>query len=984
MDFLHLQQSLTTGFIDRTCKSSEILRPKLLLNKQPEKKILNTIQSEIRTCTSFELFVAFITDGGLMSILQTLKDFDKKGFKGKILTSTYLNFTSPNSIQSLRDDFESIEIRVYDGNLHSKGYSFYHDDYATLIIGSSNITEAALSSTRELNIQLISSSNGEVLHQIHSEFEEAWQSAIIPSPIWLEQYRRVFRCFDSLRRKIKPLSENEIAKEGFKTREQIVPNQMQIDALEALGNLRSKGEEKGLLISATGTGKTILSAMDAYAFNPKKLLFVVHREMILNDALNSFKLIFGDNLDCETYTGGKSHPNSRFVFSMPVMLSSHLNDFKPDEFDYIIIDEAHRSSADTYKVILDYFKPKFLLGMTATPERTDGQDIYQLFDNNIAYEIRLSDALKENLLCDFHYFGVTDMTINGAIVDDKTEFNKLVSPERAKRIKETIAFYSMYEEERKGLVFCSRTKEAQDLSIQLNMLGMKTLALSGSNNEQEREAAIGKLKEGRINYILTVDIFNEGVDIPFVNQVIMLRPTQSAIIFVQQLGRGLRKLQGKDYLTVIDFIGNYQKNFLIPVALFGDNSYNKDNLRKVVSGGSQGIFGNSTVDFDLISKENIYKAINETNFSQLGFLYEQYQNLKAKLGRIPKLTDFESMDTISPLRFCPPTNQVKTYFEFRCKKEGFTSSDFGISMQHLSSLRFFTQILPRGMRPQELFIIEACMNGETDFEAIKASAQKISNCILDQRSWDSAIAILQNQFFKKAEKDSFGNIEYIRLINGHCILPTTEFDELLKNQTYKTELNDIVQVGLMEFRRRSHASVNKTKPGNLIINNKYSRKDACILLNWANNYESTIYGYKMDYDTNTCPIFITYDKDSSKISESTNYQDEFINEETFKWFSRNKRTTSSEELQGLINQNTSQTRIPLFVKKSDGEGTDFYYLGDLSTISFLNDKILDKGSKLDIVKFLFHMNTPVDENLLNYLNSKPSGFDRTHDKLAAQ
>ena len=971
-DFQHLEQSLRTGFIDRTYESSEALRPRLLLNKQPERKILSSIQSELRTCSRFEMFVAFITDGGLKSLLQTLKDFDSKGLEGRILTSTYLDFTSPNAIQAIRDDFQNIDVKVYDGDLHSKGYTFYHEDYATVIIGSSNLTEPALCSTRELNIQMISASNGDILNQIHSEFTEAWEKAIDPTDAWLEQYRKVYRVFDHLRREMKPLGENEISKEGFKSREEIVPNQMQLEALESLHDLRAKGETKGLLISATGTGKTLLSAMDAHAFNPHKLLFVVHREMILKDALHSFKLIFGEDLDCETYTGGKSRPNCRFVFSMPVMLSTHLQEFKPDEFDYIIIDEAHRSGADTYQKILNYFKPKFLLGMTATPERTDGQDIYKNFDNNIAYEIRLSDAMKENLLCDFHYFGVTDLTINGEIVEDSTEFNKLVSPERAKRVKQAIDFYSMYCEDRKGLIFCSRTDESKELSWQLNALGMKTMALSGSNAEDERESAIAKLKEGTVNYLLTVDIFNEGVDIPFVNQVVMLRPTQSAIIFVQQLGRGLRKLQGKDFLTVIDFIGNYQNNFLIPVALFGDNSYNKDNLRKIVSGGSQGIFGNSTVDFDLISKDQIYKAINETSFSQLKFLYEQYQNMQAKLGRTPKLMDFESMDAISPLRFCPPTNQVKTYLEFRCKKEKTEPNELGLTEKHLQSLRFFTQILPRGLRPQELYLIKACINGNHSLDFIKSEAQQSSNCILTTRSWSSAISILQNGFLKVAEKAAFGNISYVKLSNNG-LSPTDDFKALLENRCYKSELEDILSVGLAEYKKQFLRAKGKTQVGNLVVNSKYSRKDACRLLNWTNNEESTIYGYKMDYDTNTCPIFITYDKDTENISGSTNYQDKFINEETFEWFSRNKRTTSSEELQGLINQANTQTRAPLFVKKSDGEGTDFYYLGDLNTISAKNSKIEDKGKQLDIVRFSFHLTTPIDENLLNYLDTKPTG-----------
>jgi hypothetical protein len=269
-------------------------------------------------------------------------------------------------------------------------------------------------------------------------------------------------------------------------------------------------------------------------------------------------------------------------------------------------------------------------------------------------------------------------------------------------------------------------------------------------------------------------------------------------------------------------------------------------------------------------------------------------------------------------------------------------------------------------------LIKACINGNHSLDFIKSEAQQSSNCILTTRSWSSAISILQNGFLKVAEKAAFGNISYVKLSNNG-LSPTDDFKALLENRCYKSELEDILSVGLAEYKKQFIKAKNKTQVGNLVVNSKYSRKDACRLLNWTNNEESTIYGYKMDYDTNTCPIFITYDKDTENISGSTNYQDKFINEETFEWFSRNKRTTSSEELQGLINQANTQTRAPLFVKKSDGEGTDFYYLGDLNTISAKNSKIEDKGKQLDIVRFSFHLTTPIDENLLNYLDTKPTG-----------
>lgn len=289
-----------------------------------------------------------------------------------------------------------------------------------------------------------------------------------------------------------------------------------------------------------------------------------------------------------------------------------LRQFMPDYFDYIIIDETHKAGAESYRKIINYFQPKFMLGMTASPERTDGYDIFQLFDYNIAYEIRLQHAMEEDLLCPFHYFGVTELKIDGEIIGDSTEFRYLVSSERVNNIIEKAEFYGHSGDRVRGLIFCSTNKEAEELSNEFNSRGYKTIALSGANSQDEREAAIIKLEqdklEGHLDYIFTVDIFNEGVDIPKVNQIIMLRPTQSAIIFLQQLGRGLRKAEDKEYLVVIDFIGNYQKNFLIPIALSGDKTYNKDTLRRYLSEGNRIIPGCSTIHFDEISRKRMLQT----------------------------------------------------------------------------------------------------------------------------------------------------------------------------------------------------------------------------------------------------------------------------------------------------------------------------------------------------------------------------------------
>ena len=297
-------------------------------------------------------------------------------------------------------------------------------------------------------------------------------------------------------------------------------------------------EPRALLISATGTGKTYLSAFDVLATKPQRVLFVAHRMRILNASKKSFETVLGDRYTYETYGSGSAKPTAQCTFAMVETLKRHLVEFDPNEFDYIIIDEAHRSGADGYRAIMDHFTPAFFLGMTATPDRTDGYDVYSLFNHVIAYRITLQDALENDMLAPFHYFGIADLLIDDEVVDDPRLFAMLCSQERARHIAEKIEAYSVDKKNRRGLIFCNKNEEAAALSKELNALGYRTMALSGNDSDKVRDDAILRLENGEIEYIFSVNIFNEGIDVPSVNQIIMLRRTESAIVFIQQLGRG--------------------------------------------------------------------------------------------------------------------------------------------------------------------------------------------------------------------------------------------------------------------------------------------------------------------------------------------------------------------------------------------------------------------------------------------------------------
>ncbi len=654
-----LRNGLESAFINHSVNSNLAYRPEFVSNDYKQGKIvLSTIEQELMNCEEFFISVAFITLGGIAPLLQTMKELERKGIKGKILTTDYQVFNDPEALDKLHS-LNNIELKMFYTNgdrdgFHTKGYIFRKEEVYRMIIGSSNLTASALKVNREWNTKLVGYESGEMVCDILEEFHSLWcDPHSLDYDDFIEKYRVRYELTKKQRKTAKEAS--LISLEQYR----LQPNAMQVAFVKNVRELICKKEKKALLISATGTGKTYASAFALREMNPKRILFLVHRERIAKQALISYQKVFGSKrADGASYkyallSGNTSGDINKIVdadlifATMQMMCKDNvLTEFSQDAFSVICLDEAHHSGADSYRKIMNYFKPNFWLGMTASPE-TNRFDVYEIFDHNIAYEIRLQQALEEDLLCPFHYFGITDLSVNGEIIGDEDcedglrSFNRLVSDERVNYVIEQAQYYGYSGERVKGLVFCSRKEEARNLSQKFNERGFRTEALTGEDSEARRESVIErlvadvpkqKMKEGDyLDYIFTVDVFSEGVDIPEVNQVIMLRPTQSAIVFVQQLGRGLRKAANKDFVIVLDFIGNYKNNFLIPIALSGDRSYNKDNIRRYVMEGERIIPGVSTIHFDEISRKRIFAAIDTANFNDIKLIKENYTNLKHKL-----------------------------------------------------------------------------------------------------------------------------------------------------------------------------------------------------------------------------------------------------------------------------------------------------------------------------------------------------------------
>lgn len=922
-------QSLHKGFIDKDISHKGNYTPKLLVNNKNE-KVLSTIIDELQKCETFYFSVAFITESGLASLKAQLLDLSNKGVKGKILTSNYLGFNSPKMYGELLK-LKNVEVRLTDiAGFHAKGYIFEHKDYSSMVIGSSNLTSNALKVNYEHNVLLSTMKNGDLVDSVKNEFDLLWQKSTPLTEQWINSYKESFEY-----RSIEKLAEVEqtqmLLADKVKKSVEIVPNLMQAEALRSLKTIRDKAKDKALIISATGTGKTILCALDVREVNPNKFLFIVHNEGILNRAKEEFKKVLPikNDSDFGLLTGKHRDVDAKYLFATIQTLSrdDNFKQFDEKEFDYIVFDEAHRSAASTYQRVFNYFKPKFMLGMTATPERSDELSIFELFDYNIAYEIRLQAALESDILCPFHYFGVTDYVHQGIKEDDVTKLRYLTSDERVNYIIQKTDYYGYSGEILQGLIFVSSKKEAYDLADKLSSKGIKSVALTGDDSVNYRQIVIEKLKEGKINYIITVDLFNEGIDIPEVNQVVMLRPTESSIIFIQQLGRGLRKSSNKEYVTVIDFIGNYKTNYLIPIALSGDQSQNKDNYKKFLTNND---------------------SINAVSLNQNKLILKAYEEVENRLGHMPLLMDFIQQHSIDPSVIF---SKFSNYYEFLVR---YKKIDALLTENESKNLVFFSRQIAPGLKRIDSLVLEELLKNELTYDELK---NKMLNEVKDitEDDIDTPLRILDFSFYNAGIEKIYGSP--IIECNERMIRLSDAFTNALSNQTFKIFLEDLI-----ELSKYNNEKYQKGKNG-LILYNKYSREDFSKIFNWSKNGSSVIMGYMIR--SQEMPIFITYDKHED-ISDSTKYEDEFLSQDELKWFTKSNRTLKSKEVQKILSHRAKGIKMYIFVQKKDDDGIYFYYLGTAGYIegSEKQDKMpngsnvvtmdlaLDKAVRDDIYRYI--------------------------------
>lgn len=697
----------------------------------------------------------------------------------------------------------------------------------------------------------------------------------------------------------------------------------------------------------------------------ERVLFIVHRELIAKQAKESFARVFQNRTQFGLYTSNeKEDGNYLFTTMQTISRENWMHEFAPDHFDAIIIDEVHRAGSKSYQKIFDYFQPDLWLGMSATPERTDDFDIYALFDHNIAYEIRLNQALEADLLCPFHYFGIHDLYVD-AQENELSDFRYLTCDERVDHIIRQANYYGYSGDRVKGLIFVSRVEEGKALSEKFNARGFRTVALSGSDSHEYRERCIeclsSEVREDRLDYIFTVDIFNEGIDIPSINQVIMLRPTESPIIFVQQMGRGLRKNKEKEFVVILDFIGNYQNNYMIPIALSSDRTYNKDTLRRFVQEGERLLPGSSTIHFDEVSKKEIFKAIDTANLQTLKLIKESYTDLKQKLGCIPTLIQFDEFGSIDPLKIIDHSGSYPAFLQKYEKDRQYNLPE--LQPKQLKILEYISKKFAAGKRIHELLLLEEILNNETDlFETLQDRLIQEYEIELDQNTKENLTNLFTNNFIAGTGRNTYSDCIFIQEQEGAYEVDPKIF-KLFQEDYFRSCVEQVVQFG-MERYRRIYAKHPSNAP--FALYEKYTYDDVCRLLSWEKGEVAlNIGGYKYDQKTKTFPVFINYKKDEN-ISETIRYEDRFESPSLLKAISKSKRTLESEDVQKMLHAKEQGIEMFLFVRrnKDDKQSKEFYYLGKIFATGNV-EKI--KVGKEDAVEIEYELETPVRQDIYDYI-----------------
>ncbi|MGB7594336.1 MAG: DUF3427 domain-containing protein, partial [Erysipelotrichaceae bacterium] len=656
---------------------------------------------------------------------------------------------------------------------------------------------------------------------------------------------------------------------------------------------------------------------------------------ILNKAEISFKKILGAGIETGFLTGSRRDISKRYLFATIQTLSNHYQDFSRDAFDYIIFDEAHHVCAPSYREVLSYFNPKFTLGMTATPERTDEMNLFDLFDNNIALEVRLREAMESNLVVPFHYFGVTEVdgiNLEDVDIENDDEMTRILCViNRVEYVIDKMVHYGFDGIKRKTLGFCASIAHAEYMAEQFNLRGIPSQCVTGQTDVQERERILNRLETDSdpLEVVFTVNVFNEGIDIPSVNEILLLRPTNSTIIFIQQLGRGMRKFKNKEYLTVLDFIGNYKRSFLIAIALNGSRYYDKDSLKVSVKENFRDIPGPSYVQMDTIAKERILKQLELENFNSTQYLREEFKAFQSQIGKTPYfLVDYESFDgSPDPIKFI---DKKGSYYDFICGS--LTANDefctYKYDAEFIKLVRQLSSFLPL-KRPHEFVLIKSLIETsitKTDFVTkMQSHLERV-----DLPTCMHAIENLLLKFKDNSQKNR--SFKMIRIDEERMEI-TNDFRIQLSIQPKQRIIVDILQYGLIRYQREFGNTDYGTPFFKLY--QQYQMVDAALLSNFKRAH-SSFRGAGLLANGKNLFLFVDLNKDAN-IKPAIDYDDVLYSPDHFQWQTPNNTKPSSERGKNIIFNKERGIHLHLFVRKLrnlDSVIQPYIYLGETESKSY--------------------------------------------------
>ena len=911
------------------------------LTNYTDTTFLATIQTNLRMCKEFCFSVSFIKKAGLVLLMNDIRSAIERGAKGKLITSTYQNFTdveSLNSFLKLALTFDNFECHLDDecfydernyttNGFHTKGYLFDFGDRCEVIVGSSNITRYALLKNIEWDLVVDCQKQDEAYLNACKEFNDLWGKTYELTQDHINLYAQKLN-FAIERWDM----DYDLAEQRIK------PNYMQRKALKELNRNRAIGISRALVVSATGSGKTYLAAFDAMNFAPNRLLYVVHEGSILRKSLETFQEVFGGLKTCGMYTGEAKELEADFIFTTNVSMCNSLELFDKKEFDYIIIDECHHAVASTYRKIIEYFEPEFLLGLTATENRMDNQDVVELFGNNIPYELRLRDAIINDLIVPFHYYGIRDELIDYGLTDsaERRLIAQMSDEENCDFIYQQIEKHRPQGQKLKALAFCRNIQHARMMKENMEEY-YHTAFLSGKNKTGERIRAYNDLQSDNkeLEILFAVDILNEGVDIPGVNMVLFLRPTESSTIFIQQLGRGLRKFQNKSHVTILDFIGNsYKRSVHIALALGSlSKGYilEKKLLKSMVREDFKPLgleeYG-VKISIDDLSKEEILHHIDKENFNQIRYLKKDYQNFKdyLKTPTFPKHMDYVNSDyapnLLKFMKIRIDGKKTESYYGFL---KGIGEDVPLFTEEQIAAIAYLSSMLPLVRRHEFL----------------------IAQCLLNDITSESQIRQILNNEIGGYTDEQFDHALRFMVEGGAVIADDGEVMFACDaDPEFKEFVSDMLNYGLSQYGVRY-----KNDEEDFLLYQDYRQDQA--LLKILENPKHNQYGTY--YKNGNMYIFAGLKKDDS-VQDHLNYKDKFLDKETFQWESIANITEKDIE-----KQRTSKQAF-IFVRKvkvENGITLPFTFVGTGQLHNPRTDATTNGSILYDI-----HMDTPLPDDLM--------------------